>query len=89
MKKIVIVLLLLIAVNAFASDIIKMKKGVVFSHISHQGEKVGLCSACHVELEGTPGKIPGMGKDWAHKTCVECHDIFEVGPTKCAGCHLK
>jgi len=88
MKRILFVLLL-IAANAYASDIIQLKNGVVFNHISHQSEKVGLCSACHVEIEGTPGKIPGLGKEWAHKTCVECHDIFEVGPTKCNGCHIK
>jgi hypothetical protein len=88
MKRILFVLLL-IAANAYASDIIQLKNGVVFNHISHQSDKVGLCSACHVEIEGTPGKIPGLGKEWAHKTCVECHDIFEVGPTKCGGCHIK
>ena len=83
--------LLLIAANAFGAgeDILKFKRGVVFNHAGHQTEKVGLCSACHVETEGTPQKIPGFGKEWAHKTCIECHDIFEKGPTKCDGCHVK
>jgi hypothetical protein len=88
MKKVLFVLLL-IAANAFAADIMTFKKGVVFSHTTHQGEQVGLCSACHVETEGTPGKIPGFGKEWSHKTCIECHDIFEKGPTTCDGCHKK
>ncbi len=90
MKRLVLVALL-IAVNAFGAgeDILKFKRGVVFNHAGHQTEKVGLCSACHVETEGTPQKIPGFGKEWAHKTCIECHDIFEKGPTKCDGCHVK
>jgi hypothetical protein len=90
MKTLTIIALFL-AVNAYAAgeDILKLKRGVVFNHIGHQTEKVGLCSACHVETEGTPGKIPGFGKEWAHKTCIECHDIFEKGPTKCDGCHTK
>ncbi|MBL0224832.1 MAG: cytochrome C [Geobacteraceae bacterium] len=89
MKKIVLAAVLLMAANSFAADIMYLKRGVVFNHLGHQTEKVGLCSACHVETEGTPGKIPGLGKDWAHRTCIECHDIFEKGPTKCDGCHTK
>jgi len=90
MKKAALVILL-IAANAFGAgeEILKFKRGVVFNHAGHQTEKVGLCSACHVETEGTPQKIPGFGKEWAHKTCIECHDIFEKGPTKCDGCHVK
>lgn len=88
MKKMILALLL-IATNAFTADIIMLKKGVAFNHLGHMTDKVGLCSACHVETEGTPGKIPGLGKEWAHKTCVECHDIFEKGPVKCDGCHKK
>jgi hypothetical protein len=85
MKRIMF-LLLLIASNASAADIITLKNGVIFDHVGHQTEKVGLCSACH---EGKPGKIAGLGKEWAHKTCIECHDIFEKGPTRCEGCHKK
>lgn len=85
MKRLVLVLLL-IAANAFAADVIKLKNGVVFNHAEHQSDKVGLCSACHA---AEPGKIAALGKEWAHKTCIECHDIFEKGPTKCEGCHKK
>jgi hypothetical protein len=88
MKKIMIVVVLL-ATNAYAADVFTFKRGVVFNHAGHQSDKVGLCSACHVETEGTPRKIPGFGKEWAHKTCIECHDIFEKGPTTCDGCHIK
>ena len=84
--KTILIVLLLIAANSFAADMIQLKKGVAFNHKAHQSN---LCSACHVETEGTPGKIPGLGKEWAHKTCIECHDIFDKGPTKCDGCHKK
>ena len=87
--KCVIAVLLVCCGSAFASDVINLKNGMVFSHLSHQSDKVGLCSACHVETTGTPGKIPGFGKEWAHKTCIECHDTFDKGPTKCDGCHVK
>ena len=83
--KTILFILLLIAANAFAVDV-KLKKGVIFNHAGHESN---LCSACHVETEGTPGKIPKLGKEWAHNTCIECHDIFDKGPTKCDGCHLK
>ena len=86
--KTVIIIALFMAVNAYAAgqEVLKLKRGVVFNHKSHQAN---LCSACHVETEGTPGKIPNLGKEWAHNTCIECHDIFEKGPTKCDGCHKK
>jgi len=87
--KLVVLISVVLACNAFASDVINLKNGVTFSHLSHQTEKIGLCSACHVETSGTPGKIPGFGKEWAHKSCIECHDIFEKGPTTCKGCHAK
>jgi len=84
MKK-AFVLLILIATNTFANDVIKLKKGVVFNHLGHQTTKVGDCSVCH---ETKPyGKIPGFGKEWAHKYCTDCHEAFSEGPTKCAECH--
>ncbi len=85
MKKVALVFIL-VAANAFAADVIKLKNGVVFDHAGHKNEKVGLCSACH---EGEPGKIAALGKEWAHNTCIDCHDIFGKGPTKCEGCHAK
>ncbi|MDA8431095.1 MAG: cytochrome c3 family protein [Geobacteraceae bacterium] len=81
-----ICVLLLIATNTFAADVITFKGGVVFDHRGHQTDKAGLCSACH---EGVPGKIAGFGKEWAHKNCIDCHDIFEKGPATCDGCHPK
>ena len=85
MKK-TFVLLVLVATNTFAnSDVITMKKGIVFNHVGHQTSKVGDCSVCH---DTKPyGKIAGFGKDWAHKYCTDCHEAFNEGPTKCAECH--
>ncbi|MFA7061857.1 MAG: cytochrome c3 family protein [Pedobacter sp.] len=86
MKKI-FVLLVLVATNTFANDLITMKTGIVFNHLGHQTTKVGDCSVCH---ETKPyGKIPGFGKEWAHKYCTDCHEAFNEGPTKCAECHKK
>lgn len=69
---------------AFADDILLFKNGMKFNHTIHQTEKVGICSACH---DQEPGKIAGFGKEWSHKNCIECHDIFKEGPTDCRGCH--
>ena len=85
MKRVVLVLLL-IAANAFAADVINLKNGVVFNHAGHQSDKVGLCSACH---EAEPGKIAALGKEWAHKYCKDCHEVFSEGPVTCNDCHKK
>ena len=44
------------------------------------------CTTCH---EGTPGEIPGFGKDIAHSLCKGCHQEKGAGPTKCNECHKK
>ena len=36
-----------------------------------------------------PGKIKGFGKEWAHKYCTDCHDLFGEGPVTCTDCHQK
>ena len=92
-----IVLFLFIASSAAASDIINFKNAVVFNHKSHQTEKVGKCFVCHDNVEvskdektvtrNNPGKITGFGKDWAHKNCTDCHDLFSEGPVTCNECH--
>lgn len=79
-------LLVLAATSSFAGDVFVFKKGVKFDHHNHQTEKVGVCKVCHEE---TPGKIVGFGKTWAHKNCVECHDLYQTGPTGCSGCHTQ
>lgn len=58
---------------------------VTFPHKQHQ-ERLKDCKICH---EKGPGKIEGLGKDWAHKTCRGCHTEKGAGPTKCADCHKK
>ncbi len=58
---------------------------VTFPHKKHQ-EMLKDCKICH---EKGPGKIEGLGKDWAHKTCKGCHETKKAGPTKCGECHKK
>lgn len=82
--KVLLLLILMTTTTAFANEILVLKNGINFNHTKHQTEKVGLCSACH---EQEPGKIAGFGKEWSHKICIECHDIFKEGPTDCRGCH--
>jgi hypothetical protein len=90
-------ILLLIASSAAASDIIKFKNGMTFDHKGHQSEKVGKCYVCHdnvavskdekIVTSSNPSKIAGFGKDWAHKNCTDCHDLFAAGPVTCNECH--
>ena len=98
MKKIVLIILL-IASSSGAADIITFKNGMVFDHKGHQTDKVGKCFVCHdnvsVSEDGKtvtttePGKIRGFGKEWAHKNCTDCHDLFGEGPVACPDCHKK
>jgi hypothetical protein len=87
MKKMIIAVLALTAFasSAFAADVIEMKKGVSFKHKMHV-DMLKDCKKCH---EKGPGKIAGFGKDFAHKTCKECHTEMKKGPTNCKGCHPK
>lgn len=90
MKKIIaaVMLTLFCAATAMAADTITLpaKNGnVTFDHKKHQ-EALKDCKACH---EKGPGKIEGLGKDWAHKTCKGCHAEKNAGPTKCGECHKK
>lgn len=97
--KMLILILVLIASNALASDIIEFKNGMTFNHKLHQTEKVGICNVCHNNVSVSadeknvtttePGKIKGFGKEWAHKNCTDCHDLFGEGPVKCNDCHHK
>jgi hypothetical protein len=61
---------------------------VTFWHSNHVNEVHGDCTVCH---SGTPGAIPGFGKDYAHSVCTSCHASPDGsgGPTKCAGCHVQ
>ena len=83
MKKVVIILVLLTQ-NTFGDDVINLKHNVVFDHKSHNYEKAGKCVVCH---EQRIGKIAGFGKAWAHKNCIDCHDLYKQGPRRCGGCH--
>jgi len=92
-------LCLQLTATSFAADIMEFKNGMTFNHKLHQSERVGKCFACHDNVSvskdektittNAPGKIKGFGKEWAHKYCKECHDIFEEGPVDCKGCHKK
>ena len=90
MKKIIaaVMLTLFCAATAMAADTITLpaKNGnVTFDHKKHQ-ESLKDCKVCH---EKEPGKIEGLSKDWAHKTCKGCHAEKNMGPTKCGECHKK
>ena len=66
--------------TAMAADTITLpaKNGdITFPHKKHQ-ELLKDCKLCH---EKGPGKIEGLGKDWAQEK--------KAGPTKCAECHKK
>ena len=90
MKRIIaaVALTLICAVAALAADVITLpaKNGnITFEHKKHQ-DRLKDCKLCH---EKAPGKIEGLGKDWAHKTCKGCHEEKKAGPTKCGECHKK
>lgn len=76
---------------ACADDVIVLpaKNGNVnFPHEKHKTIKLEKgCTACHETEAG--GKIAGLGKDWAHKTCKGCHETLQKGPIKCGDCHKK
>jgi hypothetical protein len=91
-------MLLLLGVSGLqAADLIKLRNGMSFNHKGHQNERVGKCYVCHDNVTvskdekqvttAVPGKIAGFGKDWIHKNCRDCHDLFGEGPTKCNECH--
>jgi hypothetical protein len=83
----------------FAADVVTFKNGVSFNHKKHQTDRVGKCFVCHNNVSVSndekivtttiPGKIKGFGKEWAHKNCIDCHDLFGEGPVKCKDCHQK
>lgn len=66
-----------------APEVLELKNRVKFKHRDHMAA-TGTCSKCH---ENGVGKIPGFGKEWAHKNCKGCHVELGKGPTKCSGCH--
>lgn len=98
MKKFIL-MLTLIASSAAASDFIAFKNGMTFDHKLHMTEKVGKCYVCHdnisvdektnVVTTTVPGKIKGFGKEWSHKYCTDCHELFGEGPVTCNDCHQK
>lgn len=91
--------MLLISANTAAADIMEFKNGVIFDHKGHQTDKVGKCFVCHdnvsVAEDGktvtttVPGKIKEFGKEWAHKYCTDCHELFGEGPVTCKDCHNR
>jgi hypothetical protein len=68
------------------ADIIYLKNGVTFPHRAHQSYLKSDCKNCHRKEVGT-GKIPGFGKDIAHRMCKTCHAIRKAGPAACKDCH--
>lgn len=96
MRKLIL-MLTFISSSAAASDIISFKNGMTFNHKGHQTEKVGKCDVCHDNIKMSedgqrativpPGKIAGFGKEWSHKYCKDCHDLYGEGPVSCNDCH--
>ncbi len=86
-----ITLVMFAAGTVLSADTISLpaKNGnVTFPHSKHMAIKQEKgCTACHETDKG--GKIAGLGKDWAHKTCKGCHETMGKGPTKCGDCHKK
>ena len=73
---------------AYAADVVELPASmgkVTFPHKKHQ-EMLKDCMKCH---EKGPGKIPELGKEWAHKTCRGCHTELKKGPVGCKDCHKK
>jgi cytochrome c5 len=66
-----------------APEVIEMKNRIRFRHRAHM-TYTGTCKACH--LDGI-GKIPGFGKEWAHRNCRGCHKELNRGPNRCSECH--
>jgi len=62
------------------------KQEIKFTHHKHQQLTKNQCWECH---DTSKGKIPGWGKEKAHKLCIPCHDLNEKGPVSCKGCHKK
>lgn len=91
MKRLVLVAAALFALNASAAtapkepQVLEAKQGnVTFKHATHAAVK---CAVCHGP--GEAKAIGKMGKDAAHKLCLECHKAEKKGPAKCAECHVK
>jgi predicted CXXCH cytochrome family protein len=64
--------------------VLKAKSGdISFQHAKHKALK---CETCH---GAKPGKIPSMGKEKGHTTCLDCHKKEGKGPAKCSDCHKK
>ncbi len=100
MKKLTLIMVLAASTaSAAVSDIIQFKNGMTFNHKIHQTEKVGKCYVCHDNIQvskdeksvttSEPGKIKGFGKEWSHKYCTDCHELFGEGPVACNDCHHK
>jgi hypothetical protein len=97
--KVLTIVLVLFTSSVFAADVVTFKNGVSFNHKKHQTDRVGKCFVCHNNVSVStdekivtttiPGKIKGFGKEWAHKNCIDCHDLFSEGPVNCKDCHQK
>lgn len=92
-KTMLILFSLVIATQASAADTIILPAkngGIPFNHRKHaemSDSWAKRCTTCHPTMEG--GKIPGFGKDMAHKNCRGCHEEKKTGPTKCRQCHRR
>ena len=70
-------------------EVIDLKMGIMilpFQHWKHQATTHNDCFSCH---KTRIGKIDGWGKEFAHKTCIPCHDLENKGPVQCHECHKQ
>lgn len=68
------------------AEIIKLQNvmgDITFYHKRHQ-ERLNDCTICHRDK---PGKIKGLGIDWGHNICKECHFKIKNGLIECIDCH--
>ncbi|MDO3378979.1 cytochrome c3 family protein [Geoalkalibacter halelectricus] len=57
---------------------------VTFDHKMHA--QAVACNLCHVEM---PPRMITLDQASAHDLCIGCHRDEGVGPTTCAGCHVR
>lgn len=70
------------------SEIIELQNAmgnIRFYHQRHQ-ERINDCSVCHADK---PGKIQGLGIEWGHGICKNCHFKVRNGLIDCIDCHQR
>jgi predicted CXXCH cytochrome family protein len=90
-KKIMYAVIFILSFILFSQTVCsaKMRQSLIdikFDHEKHKQLNDNRCENCHGE---TPGVIEGYNREWVHRVCTGCHEIFEAGPIGCKSCHNK